>query len=176
MADFQQAFAFMIPHEDFSGKGEVTPEPKGGKARYGINSIAHPDLEKMGFYTMPADQALVIAKGVYAVWYWRPIQGDMLSNQTIANKIFDMGVDMYWMRSVGLAQRSLNLLSKKPSTQWLEEDGVVGPVTRIAINDVDTDSFMTLYKQLLANYYKELVANDPADSEYLSGWLARAAA
>lgn len=54
-------------------------------------------------------------------------------------------------------------------------DGIFGPGTLAAINDVDNFALLNVYRDIQAEYYKSLVAADPKKSVFLRGWLVRAA-
>jgi hypothetical protein len=44
MTDFLTSFNYTMDSEDHSRSGIVTPESLGGRARFGLNSVAHPKL------------------------------------------------------------------------------------------------------------------------------------
>lgn len=94
MAEFGPAFDYMIQHEDYNLTGVVTDEPNGGKARFGINSVFHPEAVHDSFYEMEKDPALEYCRGIYLKDYWNGRGFAIIANQQIASKLFDMAVNM----------------------------------------------------------------------------------
>jgi lysozyme family protein len=59
--------------------------------------------------------------------------------------------------------------------QVVKPDGLWGPVTEEAINRMDANALLLLYKARLRQHYLDIVANKPEDEKFLNGWLRRAA-
>jgi hypothetical protein len=170
MTDFLTSFNYTMDSEDASRSGIVTSEPLGGKARFGLNSIAHPELPKE-FWTMPAADALVIAEKEYRVWYWNPCNLDACVEQHLANKIFD---DAFWMgvgRAGRWAQMALNTVIEDV---LLTVDGVLGPKSWEALNCVESLSLRTAMVDLVVAQVRESAANNPAIAIIKDSLLARA--
>src|SRR5215475_2876982 len=125
MADFKPAFAFVLQHEDSTRSGKVTVDA-GGRTRFGIAGRFHPDLPEE-FFTGPAEEALAEAERIEEREYWAPMRIGEVENQNVANKLFDMGVNM-GIRQAGIyAQRAANmLLSRSGRCDTLTEDGNIG--------------------------------------------------
>jgi hypothetical protein len=56
----------------------------------------------------------------------------------------------------------------------LIEDGGWGPLTVAKVNILDPDILVAAFQQARIAHYKAIVAANPEDAQYLSGWLARA--
>lgn len=162
MAFYEPAFNLTMSHEDAALSGKISDEPNGGKARLGINSIANPDAVAAGFYTMPVDEALSWAANFYKYRYWVPIQGYSIQNQDVANKIFDLAVNLGIEQAIKLTQRAVGT----------QIDGILGQTTLAAIN---AQECLSALKDKAKDFYIGLVAARPSDQKYLQGWLARAA-
>jgi lysozyme family protein len=172
MADFKAAFAFVLQHEDSTCSGKVTVDA-GGRTRFGIAEKFHPDLPEE-FFAGPAEEALAEAEKIEQREYWEAMRLDEVKNQKVANKLFDMGVNMGARQAAFYAQRAANALAA--SDARIAEDAVIGPRTLAAINAGDPIAYYQLLCEFSAAYYRHLAAVNPAQAVNLAGWLKRAAA
>ena len=164
MSDFGKAFDYMIRNEDFSISGVVTPEPGGGKARLGINSIANPKAVTDGFYEMPLDQALTYAKKFYYDNYWINNQLDVIPFQRVSTKLLDMAVNLGNGGMRRILQRALGV----PETMKMDEPTIIG------LGKADNSLVPVLVDKLTA-YYQSIYDKNPAKyAGVLKGWLGRA--
>ncbi len=171
MADFQPAFAFVIQHEDAGRTGKVT-EDAGGRTRFGIAEKYHRGLPD-DFFTGSAAGALKVAEQIYERDYWETMRLSNLENQNIANKIFDMAVNMGTHQAAIYAQRAANGLIAVPA-QRLHEDGVFGPATIAAINSLDPIVLYQLLCEWSRRHYQHVASINPAQAVNLAGWMKRA--
>src|SRR5579864_9509963 len=104
MADFKTAFAFVLHHEDSTRSGKVTVDA-GGRTRFGIAEKFHPDLPE-AFFAGPAEDALAEAEKIEEREYWDAMRLAEVEDQNIANKLFDMGVNMGVLQAAVYAQRA----------------------------------------------------------------------
>jgi len=169
MADFKTAFLFTLQHEDSTRSGKVTVDA-GGRTRFGIAEKFHPDLPEE-FFTGPVEDALAEAEKIEEREYWDAMRLAEVENQNIANKLFDMGVNMGVRQAAVYAQRAVN-----SQRQQLKEDGVIGSKTLAAINAIDPQTFYGLLCQFSAAHYHHIATNNPAQAVNLAGWLKRASA
>ena len=56
---------------------------------------------------------------------------------------------------------------------YVEEDGIIGPMTLGKIKSSDTQALIQEYSELRKEFYRGLVANRPKDLKFLKGWLLR---
>jgi lysozyme family protein len=169
MADFKTAFLFTLQHEDSTRSGKVTVDA-GGRTRFGIAEKFHPDLPEE-FFTRPAEDALAEAEKIEEREYWNAMRLAEVENQNVANKLFDMSVNMGLRQAAVYAQRAAN-----SQGQQLTEDGVIGSRTLAAINAIDPQTFYGLLCQFSAAHYRHIATNNPAQAVNLAGWLKRASA
>jgi lysozyme family protein len=179
MADFKPAFLFTLQHEDSTRSGKVT-EDAGGRTRFGIAEKFHADLPEQ-FFTGPAEDALVEAEKIEEREYWDTLRLGEVENQNVANKIFDMGVNMGVRQAAVYAQRAVNsqlqqAQAQQSQVQQLEKDGNIGPKTLAAMNAIDPQSFYGLLCQFSVWHYRHIATNNPAQAVNLAGWLKRAEA
>jgi lysozyme family protein len=106
MADFEPAFEFVMDHEDPQRYGKVT-EDAGGRTRFGIAQKFHPEL-KPEFFSALAEDALKQAEEILRRDYWERMRLSEVSNQNVANKLFDMAVNMGVHQAGVYAQRAAN--------------------------------------------------------------------
>jgi lysozyme family protein len=152
MARFEDAIGATLIHE--GGYVHDVNDP-GGETNFGISKRDHPELNIK-------DLTVGQAKAIYHDEYWKPWM-DEISSQLVANKVFDMGVNMGIGTAVKLLQRILGLT----------EDGIFGAHTLAAVNNAG-DSLLDPYKAVLVAHYEAIAAARPAESKFLQGWLNRA--
>jgi lysozyme family protein len=153
MAEFENAFQETLKWE---GGYVCDPSDPGGETNMGITKRDHPDLD---IKNLTVEQA----KEIYQRDFWNPLY-DKIISQAVANKLFDMGVNM----GVPKAVRQLQLVLPPPQTI----DGIFGLHTLQAVN-LAGESLLPKYKLSLDRYYRDLVAEKPNLNEFLKGWLRR---
>lgn len=181
MAEFKPAFAFVLAHEDPSRSGKVTVDA-GGRTRFGIAEKFHPELPEE-FFTGPAEEALARAEEIEERDYWQAMRLDEIEDQSVANKLFDMGVNMGVHQAAIYAQRAANfLLSREteygapPVAPRLAEDGKMGEKTLAAIDTLAPTQYHDVLCELSEAHYRHLAAVNPEQAVNLRGWLKRAQA
>src|SRR6266478_5322584 len=104
----ETAFRFVVSHEDRNLSGVVSREPFGGIARFGVNSHAHPEAARAGFYYhMSRARALRYAENLFYKQYWLAVHGDELDSR-LAVKLSDLAYNLGPVRATILLQRALN--------------------------------------------------------------------
>lgn len=103
------------------------------------------------------------AEALYKKYFWDDVQGDSLTNQSVANLIADHAVNSGESPIGTIVQRIL----KNDFNKNIVVDGDIGPVTARAINSVNQQSLFTKIKTARASYYYSL------GGEFLGGWLDR---
>jgi len=94
--------------------------------------------------------------------FWKPICGDLINSQIIANNIYDFAVNSGVTRAIKYAQRITKVT----------EDGKCGPKTIIAIN-ANEAGFITYYKAARLDFLRKIIARDSSQSIFMSGWRNR---
>lgn len=177
MSDFKQAFINTLRFEDATLSGRVTVDA-GGRTRFGIAARFHPDLPDE-FFTGPAEEALAEAEKIEEAAYWTVMRLSEIDAQDVANKLFDMAVNMGVRQAGVMAQRAANGLLQDTSpvlAKRVMEDGVIGPRTLAAINALDPAAYVQALRDLSAEFYRHIASISPAQAVNLSGWLRRAKA
>jgi lysozyme family protein len=145
---FDQAFEHIIGEE-----GGYTNHPRdpGGATKYGITQRDYPDLD---IENLTLDQA----KHIYRANYWDAIKADYLPSQ-IAILVFDSAVNQGVSRATKLMQRALEV----------QVDGVIGPRTIAAAQNVDPTEFAVKFGAERALHYAALSNFDV----FGRGWMRR---
>lgn len=130
---------------------------------------------------MNDDAELVdLAKTFYREQFWRPVYGDQISDQSIANKVFDTAVNQGTGTSIQYLQESLNLLNRNQRNYGdIVVDRKMGPKTLAAFNQflklekAQPDYLLKLLNLMQANRYVEIMKRDPTQQKFARGWLNR---
>jgi lysozyme family protein len=168
MSDVKAAVEFVLRQEDATLSGKVTTDA-GGRTRFGIAEKFHPELTSTGFFTaMPVAEALATSESIYQSAYWKPICGDQVASQDVADRILSFAINLGPETAVRLLQQAANALGSK-----LTDDGGMGPETLSAINSLNPTMLLATWRGVLDAYYRSIVAAKPSQAEYLDGWLDR---
>jgi lysozyme family protein len=162
MADFDTAVNIVLAHE---GGYENSPLDAGGETKFGISQRAYPNLN---IKKLTLEQA----KDLYKKDYWFANNYDKLKNQFVANKLFDVAVNVGSMVINKAAQQAYNILATALNyTYQLQIDGKFGKNTIDLINEIDgkiVTIYINIIERLMAAYYNKLHR-----SAFLTGWLNR---
>lgn len=167
---FQQAFYKALGHE---GGFVDDPADAGGATKYGISlrlyKQYYPDATAKNIKNLTLDEAKVF----YHQYFWLENHYNEIKNTDLAVKIFDACINMGPRQAHVCLQRALNCVGFS-----LAEDGVLGAKTIEALNHTGSPEWgyaiLCAYRSELAGFYRALVAQKPAQSKFINGWLKRA--
>ncbi|MDY7001708.1 MAG: glycosyl hydrolase 108 family protein [Thermodesulfobacteriota bacterium] len=145
------------------------PLDRGGETKFGISKKAYPWLDI-------ANLSLEDASAIYKRDYWDKLRLDEIQHPEIAEKIFDMAVNMGPGSAVLILQRALNFLVGATGFSPLTADGVMGPMTLSCANQWCRKDFGSLRKALKGFQfmrYAEIVRTRPDQARFARGWLKR---
>jgi hypothetical protein len=115
---------------------------------------------------------------IYLKYFWTPMLGDQINPQPIADKLFDLRVNMGPGTANILLQEAINESQKI----MVAVDSVIGPYTVKAVNDLETvepGALLARFRGLAEEHYKqiyvELSERGEATESELEGWLNRLA-
>ena len=165
MAVFEQAFEKTMENEGGFVLHEVSGD-SGGLTYAGIAENFHPEwpgwpLLKGGNTEDPKLTGMV--RSFYKEKFWDRFGGDQVPEQEIAESIFDFGVNAGLATSVKLAQRVIGVLP----------DGVIGPKSRKAMNDIDGETFKEKFAIAKIARYATIVNRNRTQGKFLLGWINR---
>jgi len=103
-------------------------------------------------------QGMVVS--FYQTNFW--VYGE-IDAQVIANKIFDLAVNVGKVHANKIAQIAVDV----------DPDGFFGPQTIIAINSTSSGSLLPKIISAAEEYHKAIVESHPQDAIFLKGWLRR---
>lgn len=173
MAEFTTAFQLVIAHEGGYGND---PDDPGGETYKGVARKIHSkwdgwtkvDMLKLqsGFPgNLDKDEELQQdILNFYQVNFWDKINGDQITDQEVANSIFDFGVNAGVSTSTSLAQMVIGATV----------DGVIGPQSIAGINSFNTEHFLAAFTVAKIARYINIVKKRPTSRKYFYGWICRA--
>lgn len=173
MADFLKAFALTMKAE---GGYVNDPQDPGGETYKGIARKMNPGWEGWKIVDMlkgqkrfPANldgyeplQDKIVA--FYQANYWDRICGDGITNQDVAESIFDFAVNA----GVGAAVKIAQIASRA------ECDGVIGPATLSKINSMDPRVFLSFFTLGKIARYVAICEKRKDSRKFFYGWIKRA--
>lgn len=172
MADFESAFAKTMKAE---GGYVNDPQDPGGETYKGIarkmNSkwdgwITIDMAKKERNFPSSLDSNIPLQDNIktfYEVNYWDKIRGDEITDQHIADCIFDFAVNAGPITSAKLAQ----------TTVGAEPDGTIGPVTLQKINADDPRAFIALFSLHKIARYVGICDKRQESRKFFFGWVKR---
>lgn len=158
MADAITAIRLTIQNE---GGYVNDPADPGGETNFGISKRSHPNVD---IKALTVDSAALI----YLNEYWNPLY-TQINDQAVANKLFDMTVNMGKMGGVTILQRCLH-----SSAGWAcPVDGLFGTGTLSFVNQTEPNALLNELRAQAAMYYVQIVQSSPSQQKFLLGWLRR---
>lgn len=170
MSDFESAY-----QELFKDEGGFVVD-QGGPTNFGITLktllALNIDLNKDGEINLKDITGMTPeqAKEFFRAWWYR-YRYDLITDDRVSSKIFNLSVNMGQNQAGKIAQRALRACGVK-----LVEDGIVGSKTRVMINSVDPKMMMVGLCAEAAGFYRVLAALNPKKyADDLNGWLNKRA-
>jgi len=175
MADINKALKKLWQVE-FSGRIDrmlhTVKGDTGGMTYKGIARNYHPKWEGWAFIDANTNTAMLeensvlqdMVEGFYFKNFWRPIKGDEIAYQAVAEELFLSAVNIGTKKAVMLAQEAVGV----------KIDGVCGSKTLLAINSVNASDFCEKYTELEMKNYEKIVERNPSQGKFIKGWTARA--
>ena len=110
------------------------------------------------------------AASIYRWQAWEMLNLDLIPLRP-AVVIYDAAVNSGPKQSVKFAQRGYNACVAYG--QPLDTDGIMGPATRKAMQQADTDKILMAMLDQREKFFYDLVAAKPSQEVFLRGWLNR---
>lgn len=165
MANFEPAFEQMIKDEGGYVLHEI-PGDTGGVTYADIARNKNPQwsgwalVDKKEF----GGSLTTMVRDFYRAEFWGKMRGDELTNQDVANTIFNFGVNAGMGMAVKLAQL---VVGATP-------DGGIGPKTVERLNQItDGQRFKEQYALAKIARYAEICNRNRTQSKFLLGWVNR---
>ncbi len=183
MVSFNEAFEKTIKWE---GGYSNDKYDSGGETYMGISRNHHPDWEgwkiidegRKSNSGLDSYNIYNKVKDFYEENYWNKIKGYELKDQKIANKVFDVAVNMGIGTSIKFLQKGLNILNRNEKNyKNIVVDGIIGDKTLSALSSyLSHDSNIHLLKIiniLQGHRYIKIVENNHTQERFIRGWLKR---
>lgn len=177
MSVFELAIPVVLLHEGVMSQDK---DDRGGSTHYGISLRflkTLRELDEQGFMVGDFNEDGVInaqdiqeltrgdAIALYRQYWWAPHRYERINDQALATKTFDLTVNMGSVASHRCLQRAVRAVNG----HCLVEDGLFGPKTLMAVNNVAAERLLAAYRSEAAGYYRSL-----HQSCFEKGWLNRA--
>lgn len=186
MADFKEAYDKTMGHE---GGYANDKDDAGGETYKGISKVYNPSWfgwslidqakTEVGFPGNlkgygELDEAV---EDFYKDKYWDVNRLDEFP-QSVANEMFDTGVNMGIGRAARFLQSALNYLNRNGSLySELVVDGAIGPASLNALKKVVSDGdekvLLTMLNVLQGQHYFNYMDKSPSQKKYARGWFKR---
>jgi lysozyme family protein len=164
MADFDPAFQKVL-HDEGGFKLTNIPGDRGGMTYAGIARNSNPDwpgwnlVDHQEFGEVLTD----MVRKFYKSSYWDRIRGDDITNQSIAENIFNFAVNT----GIGVAAKLAQLIV------GTAPDGAIGPATIEKLNTVDSEAFKKAYALAKIARYADICNRNKTQTKFLLGWIQR---
>lgn len=140
------------------------PADRGGPTNWGITQKTYESWigrssSLQEIINMPKETAIAI----YKANYWDRVGGDFIKSYAVAYAIFDQAVNRGIDASLRQAQKVLGI----------SQTGNLSNEFISAINLINPQTFIDSYLVLSEQAYKTIVANNPSQAIFLTGWLNR---
>jgi lysozyme family protein len=163
MAEFNPAFEKMLRDE---GGYQLTdiPGDRGGQTYAGIARKPNPGWAGWQFIDRKDfGSATPLVREFYKSNFWDRVRGDDITNQAIAETIFNFAVNT----GVGVASKLAQLIV------GTTPDGAIGPKTLERLNICTAEKFLPAYTLAKIQRYVNICMKDRSQSKFLLGWVRR---
>ena len=173
MANFKEAFDLVIKNE---GGYVNDPDDAGGETYKGVARKMNSNwpgwiivdlLKRQPNFPSNLNNNIELQdeiERIYKINYWDKLRCDRISDQRVANTIFDFGVNAGTSTAAILAQKVVNE----------KEDGVLGEKSITGINQMEPDKFLAFYTIVKIARYIQIVKSRPTNQKYFYGCVRRA--
>jgi lysozyme family protein len=187
MANFDLAF-----EKTMGAEGGYTKNPTdvGGETYKGVSRKYEPNWEGWAIIeslknkpNFPKnldsnDDLQALVKRVYKEKYWNVNKLDLISDQAVAEEMFDTGVNMGTKRAAIYLQTALNCLNKNQVLYGdIAEDGKIGTETlyvlKALLSKESNETLLKIMNVLQGMHYIEYMKSDPAQETFTRGWFTR---
>ncbi len=188
MANFTQAYNLTSAHEGGYVNDAID---RGGETYRGISRVYHSSWngwskidalkKKAGFpRSLNKDKSLQAnVKSFYKKKYWDRFLGDAITDQQVADELYDTGVNMGVRRSVRFLQNGLNLLNRNQKNYsdmvvdgWLGQ-GTLKILSKYLRLDNNPRVLLKMMNIQQGARYINIMETNSTQERYARGWLKR---
>ena len=165
---FEMGLKRLLEHE---GGYANNPNDTGGETYRGISRRWFPKWAGWPLIDAEADKSKLddiadlqtMVSNFYYAYFWVKTGCHEIENEAIAEMIFITAVNVGKKVAIKKLQRILKVT----------QDGVVGPITLKALDEMDPDKFLFQYVLELVDFYLQ-ISKEGNNKVFLRGWLGRA--
>lgn len=140
------------------------PDDRGGPTNYGITIGTLSDfLGKEATKKEVKNLDIDTVRKIYKQNYWDRLKLNHIIDSRFADILFDQAVNRGTRRVAEQVQKMVGV----------KQDGVIGPITLKAINNMDSKKMMIDFVKSTQDAYVSIVVNNPSQLVFLSGWIKR---
>jgi len=176
MAEWSVAYNWMMDAEDAQRacRQVVDNAPRGVAGRCfaisGINSGVFP-AEFAAIAALPQEKREAAVEAFYHRHFWNQWLAGLNSDE-LCKRVFDFSVNAGGVEAVRCLQQAID---HSAGVARVAEDGLWGKATVAAANNAaDAQALTATFIRLRSEYYRAIVAGNPACARLLPNWLARA--
>lgn len=177
-ADFNRSILNVLKHEGFLVNDKADP---GGITNYGVSARYLNQLVRKS----PEVQALIDIDGIpgvtrgdienmriedaihiYRFYWWEAYGYGKIKSQILADKIFDMSVNMGSVESHTLVARAYQIIKHRPMKDFMDIN---------KLSHIECQRLLIQIRQEQMHFYQTLAVRHPKSKKFLPGWLKRAA-
>jgi lysozyme family protein len=162
MADFNIAFEKTLLAEGGYKLTDIAND-RGGQTYAGIARKANPNWLGWNAIDAGGTPPSELVRQFYKLTYWDSLRCDSIINQSVAESIYDFGVNAGVKTSAKLAQIVVGVTP----------DGVIGQKSLMAINSMKAEQFRPAFSLAKIARYRDIVQRDKSQIKFLMGWLNR---
>ena len=162
MADFAPIFDHILKVEGGLRLVNV-PGDRGGMTFAGISRRAHPGWPGWVVVDRGETPSKDSVREFYREKYFDPIGGGRILDPDVAEVLMSSAVLSGKRRAVKMAQMACEA----------PVDGIMGPKTLDALNDMDSDLFEARFALARLNRYRAICNRNRGQSKFLLGWCNR---
>lgn len=161
MTRFNDCLTFTLQQE---GGYSNNPADHGGATQYGVTQGTYDHYRvSNGYPQQPVSNiSFSEASAIYLADYWQPTGCDQLP-VPVDLCVFDTAVNCGPSRAIKMLQAAVGVA----------QDGIIGPATVSATGGMASIAVATQYCDEREQYYRDLVAQQPSQGQFLNGWLNR---
>lgn len=144
-------------------------DDRGGKTYCGITKRFYPDWLGWKYvdtltHTVNVAEMNRLVEELYRKEFWKPIQGDKLPTQELADALLSLAVNLGPRQAIRLAQ----------TVAGIKMDGIMGPETLKALQlRGGSKAFLNKYLDRVGKFYLDLAKKDPTQKVFEKGWQNR---
>ena len=166
MANFEQAFERAIVAEG-GYKLHKVKNDTGGLTYAGIARNPNPGWPGWTYIDRGETPPSQMVRDFYRDGWWNPIRGDDIADQSVAYTLYSFATNSSARLRPTVAVKLAQVVV------GVTPDGVFGPKTLNAVNEMDPELFVAKYALARLARYAEICRKNSSQRVFLLGWLNR---